>query len=341
MVKSATLTCSNATPLPRRQLGRGLSVSALGLGCMGLTSAYGDPTSRGCVIVDAIVNSAIDLGVNFLDTAELYGPYVNEELVGRAIRHRRQEVVLATKFGFLLRDGVQVGVDSRPETVRSACDASLGRLGVEHIDLWYQHRVDPAVPIEDTVGAMAEMVAAGKVRHIGLCEAAPATILRAHRVHPITAVQCEYSLWERGIERAVLSLCRDLNIGIIAYCPLGRGFFAGGVKYPSSLHPSDFRRRVPRFYPENFQHNEQLLNIVVDAAQALRVTPAQVSLAWLLARGDDVVPIPGTTNIGHLEENLGAVKVQLGPQEVAALDAVASLTQGDRYEPDKLRMVGI
>lgn len=292
-------------------------------------------------MVSTIINRALDLGINFVDTAELYGPWVNEELVGRAIRSRRDEVVLATKFGFRFEKSKPVGVDGRPENVYRACGESLRRLGVQHIDLLYQHRVDPRVPIEDTVGAMAELVQRGWVRYIGLSEAAPATIARAHAVHPITAVQHEYSLWERGVEGGVRELCGALDIGLVAYCPLGRGFLAGAVTNPEGLPECDFRHRVPRFRREHFDRNLNALNLVRQIALARGISMAQVSLAWLLHKGDEVVPIPGTKHLEFLQENVGAVEVGLNAEEMRQLDELLNAFSGERYEPDRLKMVGL
>ena len=316
--------------VPTRRLGsQGLVVSAQGLGCMGMSWAYGTPDDAEAV---ATIHRALDLGVTFLDTADVYGLGANEELVGRAIAGRRDEVVLATKFGIqLARDAIQRrAVDGRPEYVRQACDASLRRLGVDWIDLYYQHRPDPEVPVEDTVGAMAELVAAGKVRYLGLSEASADTIRRAHAVHPISALQSEWSLWSRDIEQEVVPAAREHGIGIVPYSPLGRGFLTGRVTSPADLEPNDFRRTTPRFQDENFARNQQLVERVRAVAARKGVTPGQVALAWVHARGDDVVPIPGTKRRRYLEENVGALGVDLDAEDLAELDELAGSVAGDR-----------
>ncbi len=324
----------------QRALGRqGLTVSELGLGCMGMSEFYGTVDTDEAL---ATIERALDLGVTHLDTADMYGPFTNERLVGRAIAGRRADVVVATKFGNERRaDGSFVGVNGRPEYVRAACDASLDRLGVEHIDLYYQHRVDPAVPIEETAGAMSELVADGKVRYLGLSEAAPATIRRAHAVHPVSALQTEYSLWSREPEDEILPTVRELGIGFVAYSPLGRGFLTGQITSPEDLDPDDWRRRSPRFEGDNFDRNLELVGAVRELASAKDVSPAQLALAWVLARGDDVVAIPGTKRRAYLEENLGAVDVELTAADLAHLDEVApaGAAAGDRY-PDMSRVNG-
>jgi len=328
--------------MERRKLGRqGLEVSAIGLGCMGMSEFYGPADEAESV---ATLHRALELGIDFLDTADMYGPFKNEELVGRAIRDRRDRVVLATKFGNRrAADGTFLGVSGRPEYVREACDASLRRLGVAHLDLYYQHRVDPAVPIEDTVGAMAELVRAGKVRHLGLSEAGPETIRRAHAVHPISALQTEWSLWTRDPEDEILPLVRELGIGFVAYSPLGRGFLTGRFRSPDDLPAGDWRRMNPRFQGENFRRNLALADRVAELARAKGITPAQLALAWVLSRGDDVVPIPGTKRRSTLEEDAGAAHVTLTPAELASLEAAApkGAAAGTRYPEAGMRMVGI
>jgi aryl-alcohol dehydrogenase-like predicted oxidoreductase len=315
-----------------RSLGGSLTVSALGLGCMGMSEFYGNSDEAEAL---EVIARALDLGCTFLDTADMYGPFTNERLVGKAIAGRRDDVVLATKFGNERKpDGSRVGVNGRPEYVRSACEASLQRLGVDVIDLYYQHRVDTTVPIEETVGAMAELVEAGKVRHLGMSEAAPDTLRRGHATHPITALQTEYSLWTRDPEdNGVLATCRELGIGFVAYSPLGRGFLAGQITSPDDLEEGDFRRHHPRFQGENFQRNLDLVDKVREIAGEKGCTPGQLALAWLLAQGDDVVPIPGTKRLRYLEENLAALDVSLTDDELSRIDEVApvGVTSGDRY----------
>ena len=315
-----------------------LAVSAQGLGCMGMSEFYGTADEGEAI---ATIRRALDLGVTLLDTADMYGPFTNEQLVGRAIAGRREQVVLATKFGNERRpDGTRVGVNGRPEYVRRACDASLQRLGVDHIDLYYQHRVDPNTPVEETWGAMKDLVDAGKVRYLGISEAAPATIARAHRVHPVTAVQTEYSLWTRDPEDdGVLAACRELGIGFVAYSPLGRGFLSGQIRSLDDLAPDDFRRHNPRFQGENFARNLQMVDRVREIAQEKGVTAGQLALAWVLAQGEgsgaSVVPIPGTKRVRYLEENVAADEIRLSTEELARIDAAAPVgaAAGDRY-PD-------
>jgi aryl-alcohol dehydrogenase-like predicted oxidoreductase len=316
----------------RRLGGRGLEVSAQGLGCMGMSEFYG-PTDEAEAV--ATIQRALELGVSFLDTADIYGPFTNERLVGRAIAGRRDEVVLATKFGNQRRDdGSWVGVNGRPEYVRAACDASLERLGVDHVDLYYQHRVDKTVPIEETVGAMADLVGAGKVRHLGLSEASPTTIRRAHAVHPITALQTEYSLWAREPEAEILPTVRELGIGFVPYSPLGRGFLAGRFRSANDLRDEgDFRSRHPRFRGENLERNLEILERVEAIARDKGVSPAQLVLAWVMAQGPDVVPIPGTKRRRYLEENVAAAALELTADDLRRLDEAAPVgtTAGDRY----------
>ncbi|MFC4397761.1 MULTISPECIES: aldo/keto reductase [Micrococcaceae] len=308
-----------------------LTVSALGLGCMGMSEFYGDGDEQEAI---ATIHEFLDAGGSLLDTADMYGPFTNEKLVGRAIAGRRGDVVLATKFGNERReDGSWVGINGRPEYVRGACDASLQRLGVDHIDLYYQHRVDKTVPIEDTVGAMAELVQAGKVRHLGLSEASAETIRRAHAVHPITALQTEYSLWEREPETKVFPVLAELGIGFVPYSPLGRGFLTGQIRSVDDFAEDDFRKHSPRFQGENFTRNLELVDRVKELADRKGCTPGQLALAWLLAQGEHVVPIPGTKKRERLRENLGAVDIELGVEDLQLLDqlAPAGATAGARY----------
>jgi aryl-alcohol dehydrogenase-like predicted oxidoreductase len=318
--------------------GQGLVVSALGLGCMGMSQSYGPGDDQESV---ATIHRALDLGMTFLDTADVYGPYTNERLVGRAIAGRREEVVLATKFGNQRLDDGRRVVNGKPDYVRQACDASLERLGVDHIDLYYQHRVDRSVPVEDTWGAMAELVQAGKVRHLGISEAAPATVRRAHAVHPVSAGQYEWSLFTRDLEDEVLPALRELGIGVVAYSPLGRGFLSGRITSPDDFGEDDFRRNHPRFTGENFARNLELVDQVRQLAASKGVTPSQLAIAWVLAQGDDVVPIPGTKRRSYLEENLGALDVELTPEDLAAIEEVTprGSVAGARYNPDMMANV--
>lgn len=317
-----------------RTLGReGLNASAQGLGCMGMSEFYGQADEGEAI---ATIHRALELGVNLLDTADMYGPFTNEKLVGRAIADRRDQVVLATKFGNQRgEDGSFHGINGSPEYVRSACDASLQRLGVDTIDLYYQHRVDQNVPIEETVGAMKELVDAGKVRYLGLSEASPETIRRAHAVHPISALQTEYSLWTRDPEDEILPTVRELGIGFVAYSPLGRGFLSGRFTSPDDIPEGDFRRNNPRFQGENFQQNLELVHRVREIAAEKDATPGQLALAWVMAQGDDIVPIPGTKRREYLEENVAAVDVELSEDDLRRLDeaAPAGAAAGERY-PD-------
>jgi aryl-alcohol dehydrogenase-like predicted oxidoreductase len=320
--------------LRTRTLGSGehaLEVSELGLGCMGMSEFYGTGDESDSI---AVIHRALDAGCGFLDTADMYGPFTNELLVGKAIAGRRDEVVLATKFGNERgEDGSFKGINGRPEYVRAAVDASLERLGVDHIDLYYQHRVDSDVPIEDTWGALAEIVAAGKVTHLGISEAAPATIRRAHEVHPVTALQTEYSLWSRDPEDEILATVRELGIGFVAYSPLGRGFLSGSIRSLDDLAEDDFRRHNPRFTGENFARNLDTVDRVTEIAKEKGCTASQLALAWVLAQGADIVPIPGTKRTSYLDENLAAAEITLTDKDLARIDEVApkGSTAGDRY----------
>lgn len=328
--------------MEQRQLGKqGLVVSAIGLGCMGMSEFYGTADEKESV---ATIHQALDAGVSLLDTADMYGPFKNEELVAKAIRGRRDTVVLATKFGIVRTgDASFRGVNGRPAYVKSACDASLHRLGVDHIDLYYQHRVDPDVPIEETVGAMAELVTAGKVRYLGLSEAGPQTIRRAHAVHPISALQTEYSLWSREPEAQILPALRELGIGLVPYSPLGRGFLTGRFKRYEDLAADDYRRHSPRFQGENFAKNLELVERVKQMAAGKGVTAGQLALAWVLAQGKDIVPIPGTTRRSHLEQNIAAADLNITPSDLSDIAAVMppGAASGMRYPEEMMRMVNL
>ena len=328
--------------MEQRELGRsGLKVSAIGLGCMGMSEFYGPSDDAESV---KTIHRAIDLGINFFDTADMYGPFVNEELVGKALKHHRSKVILATKFGNMRGPkGERLGVNGKPEYVRKACEASLKRLGVETIDLYYQHRVDPATPIEDTVGEMSRLVEEGKVRFLGLSEAVPQTIRRAHKVHKIAALQTEYSLWTRDLETEILPVIRELGIGLVPYSPLGRGFLTGKIKSTDALTKTDFRLLTPRFQGENLQKNLKIVARLEEIAARKGCTTAQLALAWVLARGRDIAPIPGTRHVKYLGDNAAAVKVALSEEDMKALDkaAPAGAAAGQRYPEAVMHMVNI
>lgn len=325
-----------------RILGRsGLEVSALGFGCMGLDFGYATKVSKDEGV--ALIRAAVDRGVTFFDTAEVYGPYTNEEMVGEALRPVRDRVTIATKFGFDIVDGEMKGLNSRPEQIRAVADASLKRLGVEVIDLFYQHRVDPAVPIEDVAGTVKDLIAEGKVRHFGMSEPGAATVRRAHAVQPVAVLQNEYSLWERGVEsNGILEACEELGIGLVPYSPLGKGFLTGAMSSQTSLGEGDFRSRLPRFTPEAMEKNQALVDLLKSVAETKGATPAQIALAWLLAQKSWIVPIPGTTKLHRLKENIAAAEVELSAQELANLQTAADAIQveGDRYPPELMATIG-
>ncbi|HEY9721360.1 MAG TPA: aldo/keto reductase [Oscillatoriaceae cyanobacterium] len=326
--------------MQEKSLGKtNLRVSAIGLGCMSMTGTYGTPDADSAI---ATIHRALDLGVNFLDTANMYGAGRNEILVGQAIKGRRDDVVLATKFGILHdAQGRNIGVCGKPEYARESCDASLERLGVDHIDLYYLHRIDPAVPIEETIGAMAELVKAGKVRHLGLSEASAETIRRAHAVHPIAALQSEYSLWTREVEGAILDTCRELGIGFVAFSPLGRGILSGEIKRFEDLPENDLRRTMPRYQGENFAKNLAIVERLEAVAREKGCTVAQLAIAWVLSRGSDIVPIPGTKRVKTLEENVAALDIRLSPEELAHIEAVSPATAvaGERYPAHLMKAI--
>ena len=323
--------------MQQRRLGtQGLTVSAEGLGCMGMSFAYGAANETESI---ATLHRAIELGVNFFDTAEVYGPYTNEELLGRAFKGRRSEVILATKFGFDIRDGANVGVTSDPLQIRSKVEGSLRRLGTDYIDLLYQHRIDPNVPIEEVVGVMAELVRDGKVRYIGLSEAGIANIRRAHAVHPISALQSEYSLWERNLEADIIPVLRELGIGLVPFSPLGRGFLAGTARRAEDYPPSDFRHQDPRMQGANFDANMQAAQVVRDMAAARGVAAGQIALAWVLHQGDDIVPIPGTRRRSNLEQNAAAVDLSLSASDLATLASALAQVAGPRYSHERMATV--
>ena len=329
--------------MKKRILGKnGLEVSALGYGCMGLDFSYAHKVSRQEGIT--LIRQAVEHGVTFFDTAEMYGPYTNEETVGEALRPVREQVVIATKFGFNIVDGKMAGTNSRPEQIKAVADASLKRLGVEQIDLFYQHRVDPNVPIEDVAGAVKDLIAEGKVKHFGLSEPAAQTVRRAHAVQPITALQNEYSLWTRGVEtNGILEVCEELGIGLVPYSPLGKGFLTGAMGKDTKLGEGDFRKLLPRFTPEAMEKNQALIDLLKRIATEKQATPAQIALAWLLAQKPWIVPIPGTTKLHRLEENLGAVDVVLSDSDLAQIQSAATAIQieGERYPEQLLKATGL
>src|SRR4051795_13401391 len=331
------MTLTRRTLGNRDKGGTGLEVPELGLGCMGMSEFYGTTDEQSAI---ETIRRALDLGITFLDTADMYGPFTNEQLVGKAVKGRRDEAQLATKFGNERNpDGSWVRINGTPEYVRQACDASLQRLGVDHIDLYYQHRVDPETEIEETVGAMKELVEAGKVRYLGLSEAGPETIRRAHAVHPISALQTEYSLWTRDPEQGILDTTRELGIGFIAYSPLGRGFLTGAISSPDDLADDDFRRNNPRFKREVFDQNMELVRVVEEIAGEHEVKPSQIAIAWVLSRGDDVVPIPGTKRVKYLEENVAASNIELTDEDLKRVDGAfpVGAAQGERYPAEAMK----
>lgn len=333
------LIIGNRYMLKKRKLGnQGLEVSELGLGCMGMSQSYGTPNDKESL---ATLHKAVELGVNFFDTAEVYGPYANEKLVGQTLKPKRKDIILATKFGFNIVDGQVKGVNSNPDHIRKAVDDSLHRLGFDYIDLLYQHRVDPAVPIEEVIGVMSQLVKEGKVRFLGLSEAGVQTIRRAHKVHPISALQSEYSLWERNLEDQIIPVLKELNIGLVPFSPLGRGFLTGNVLRAEEYPEGDYRRNDPRFQGKNFDANMHLASIIREMAKEKKATPAQIALAWLLNKGKDFVPIPGTKKRSYLEENVGAAQINLSAEDMSRLNETlaAGVTVGNRYPEQHMKLV--
>lgn len=323
--------------MKRRKLGsEGLEVSSIGLGCMGMSWAYGSADEKAGI---ETIHRALELGVNFFDTAEIYGPFTNEELVGKALKGKRDQAIIATKFGFKIENGVAAGADSTPKNLKKVAEESLKRLKIDHIDLFYQHRVDPKVPIEETVGAMGELVEEGKIRFLGLSEAGPETIRRAHNTYKISALQSEYSLWERGLEEMIIPTIRELGIGLVAYCPLGRGFLSGQIKTFEDLPENDYRRTDPRYQGENFQNNLQLVEVLKQIGSRIGATASQVAIAWELHKGEDIVPIPGTKRVKYLEENCKATELSLGKCDIENLDTLIEKVSGPRYNQQRMKMV--
>lgn len=331
-------TTKEKQAMPERILGDELKVSAIGLGCMGMSFAYGPADEDESI---RAIHEALDLGINFLDTAEAYGPFTNEELLAKALKNKsRDGVIIATKFGFKFADGKINGVNSRPEHVREVCEAALGRLETDYIDLFYQHRVDPEVPIEDVVGELVRLKEEGKIRHYGLSEAGAETIRRAHAVHAVAALQNEYSLWERSLENEIMPVLKELNIGLVPFSPLGRGFLTGKLKSMDELGEKDFRHTLPRFEGDNFDQNMAIVERVEKLAESKNVTPGQIALAWILHKGDFIAPIPGTTKLKHLRENTESAFIELSAEEMAELNELSAMVVGARYRPEQMRLIG-